>query len=34
MENEEIMIFDDGSDSLLSPMGMCCGGLYMPFRYV
>ena len=24
MENEEIMIIDDGSDSPISPMGMCC----------
>lgn len=34
MENEEIMIFDDGDDSPISPMGMCCGGLYMPYRSI
>jgi hypothetical protein len=32
MGKEEILILDDGEDSPISPMGLCCGIVYIPFR--
>jgi hypothetical protein len=32
MEKEEILILDDGDDSPISPMGFCCGTIYLPYR--
>lgn len=34
MEKEEIVILDGGDDSPISPMGFCCGGVYLPYRMI
>ncbi len=32
MENEEIVVLDDGYDSPIGPLAFCCAGVFAPFR--
>lgn len=34
MEKEEILVLDDGDDSPIGPMGMCCAIVMAPYRSV